>query len=239
MPKYHPLLQQIPKPEQDLCVYGLFDPDANELRYVGQTSRGITRLKEHYKDCEKKSRIYGKFNHVKNWCRKLKHEGKIFQVTYFEYTDNKENLDEMEIFYYEYFKSIGCKLINHCHPGRKYKSEHGKLDVSTATKIAMAHPDVKKKLRDSHLGQKTWMKGKKHTRKSLELISKNNYTTRYIIDENKNVYAGAKACAQFLNMSMTTVYAYLQNRIPSAKGHHFQYIEKSKVDMDTVIRRKY
>lgn len=85
-------------------VYGLCDPETKELRYIGFTVDTLTkRLNRHMNSKEK--------NHRTNWLNSIVRGGKKPEIFKIAETD-LENYQEDEIFYIEYFKSIGCNLVN-------------------------------------------------------------------------------------------------------------------------------
>lgn len=113
------LLNTLPKPEKKIFIYGLLNPETNELRYIGLTKNGFSRICNHYNDCLLKY----KYSAVKKWVKKLRDECKIFSVVYIEYfNEDGPHLDDAEIFWIQYYRSIGCALLNHEKGGRCYSN---------------------------------------------------------------------------------------------------------------------
>lgn len=84
-------------------VYGLVDPMTQQIRYVGQTSVGMSRPKS------------GRYNgHCKNWIKSIyPHKPEIIILEVWNgIDDEKQWLNETEIFYIAYFKMVGAKLTN-------------------------------------------------------------------------------------------------------------------------------
>jgi hypothetical protein len=52
-------------------IYGLFDPDTDELRYIGKANNAGKRLKTHLQDCKTRARP------VNHWVRSLIKTGKL------------------------------------------------------------------------------------------------------------------------------------------------------------------
>lgn len=78
-------------------IYGLVDPETQELRYVGKTRVGMKRaLAEHSARC-------------RNWIRKLKRRGLVQEVVVLEETDE---LDEAERRLISLFRRLGYSLTN-------------------------------------------------------------------------------------------------------------------------------
>ena len=89
-------------------VYGLIDPRAGELRYVGKTERSThVRLKRHMHNARE-----GVRSHVYNWLRQLLAAGLKPEVEVLETHETAEALVEAERHFIAYFRSIGCNLTN-------------------------------------------------------------------------------------------------------------------------------
>ncbi len=88
-------------------IYGLQDPRTQEIRYVGQTSVGLSRPKAHSNPS-----VFLRYkSHVYNWVRQLHSEGLKPVISILEECESDE-LDENEIFYIGYLRSLGCNLTN-------------------------------------------------------------------------------------------------------------------------------
>ncbi len=84
-------------------IYGLFEPNTNEIRYVGHTNNPQRRLSEHFYP-NRKSCIY-------SWVKNLKKEGLRPRVGILEECSFEERF-ESEAFYLSYLKSLQCDLLN-------------------------------------------------------------------------------------------------------------------------------
>lgn len=54
MPKYNEFISTLEKPQKQIFVYGLCDPNTKQLRYIGITIQGFHRIREHFYKSEKK-----------------------------------------------------------------------------------------------------------------------------------------------------------------------------------------
>jgi hypothetical protein len=88
-------------------IYGLFDPNTKELRYIGKTNNIKNRLRQHYNPCNLKSNT-----HKNNWLKCLAEENKKADVEILEIYSTYEELNLAEIELIEYYKYIGCNLVN-------------------------------------------------------------------------------------------------------------------------------
>lgn len=139
------LIHTIEKPEKDIFIYGLCDPDTYELKYIGLATIGFNRIISHYRCGTGK-----KPTRVKSWIKNLRNQSKIFKLIYLEYFDTDgPHVDEAEIFWIAYFKSIGSELINHDLGGRteylKYNSNESRFIQSLLMKETWKNPEFKQK----------------------------------------------------------------------------------------------
>jgi hypothetical protein len=88
-------------------IYGLFDPETDQLRYVGKTKDVAARLDQHMRE---KTRYTSYKN---NWLKSIKTVPVIKVLA--ESTANEVDSDEQ--FYIEYFRALGAKLTNQTNGG--------------------------------------------------------------------------------------------------------------------------
>lgn len=87
-------------------IYSLIDPLDGQTRYIGKSCRGLKRAKEHFYKYQLKNKC-----HKNSWIiglnkNKLKPKIEIVEIC------DKENLDQREMHWIEFFNSMGCKLTN-------------------------------------------------------------------------------------------------------------------------------
>jgi hypothetical protein len=221
MPKYNGFISTLEKPQKQIFVYGLCDPNTKQLRYIGITIQGFHRIREHFYKSEKKSKISNCLSPSQSWINKLKIQNKIFEVVYLEYFDNEFGLDDAERFYIEYFRSIGASLLNVELGGKK---ENGittdeRKRISQKTKEAMARPEVRQKLINSHVGQASHNKGKKVSPEVKNKISKaQEARVVYIQDNLGNIYRGYQHAADSIGCSQSGINNCINGRAKTIKG---------------------
>lgn len=111
-------------------IYGILDPrlhKKDQLRYIGKSEQGTQRFKEHLKSSSLKNNL-PKDNWIKK-CLNLNLKPKFIILESFSSADE---LFEAEEFYYLYFKSLGCDLLNLTECGKgtngyKHREETIKL----------------------------------------------------------------------------------------------------------------
>ncbi len=89
-------------------LYGLIDPNTNELRYIGKTNNLSVRLRNHY------NKINTSKSHKNSWLKSLNR--KHAEVYIFEEYENDKDalLAEVDAIAYKF---IGCRLTNHTDGG--------------------------------------------------------------------------------------------------------------------------
>lgn len=89
-------------------VYGLFDPETGELRYVGVTSKSLKqRLWQH----EASARLSYR-RHVANWIKGLSRRGLTPVIDEIEEQPTLAEAFVAEAFWIQYFRGLGCALTN-------------------------------------------------------------------------------------------------------------------------------
>lgn len=211
------------KPENDFCIYALICPKTDQIKYIGQTTNGITRLYGHYRDF--KLNKFGRLIKVKAWVKKLKSEGLKFKVQYLDYGTNREELNQKEIYWIKHYRDLNYDLLNHHDGGyiatiKKYTDEE-KQEISRKTKLAMARPEVRERFL---LGQKNKIVPKKYKPRNEEM-KKRHSVSNYInskkvkvIDSNGIKYGSLKDCAEKLNVTKQAICRTLKGKQKTCKG---------------------
>jgi len=202
------------KPKKQTFVYGLCDPDTNELRYIGLTSCGIRRIKNHYND----SLLEYKHSAIKKWVKHLRLQNKVFNVIYIEYFDKDGlHVDEAEVFWIQYFRSIGARLLNHEKGGRVRGNLHH-------------YKDSKAKA----------LKGRKKTKTHSDNIKKGQvreYGLK-IKDDRGNTFNSLQEAADFYNTYKSNIQKTIYGEISSYKGIKFTKLGGGrKPDSEIKVRK--
>lgn len=92
-----------------LIIYGLFDPDNYELRYIGKTTNKLNdRLSSHIWEASKS----GRKNKRVAWIKSILNKEKRPIIEEIYNASSIEELNNQESFYISYFKFIGADLTN-------------------------------------------------------------------------------------------------------------------------------
>ena len=126
------------KKDKKLCtVYGLFDPDTDELRYIGQTRLSLNRrLKYHRLDAERQAKFRDRMTPVCGWIYDLSIEGKKPKI---HPLSENATWDISEILLIADAKSKGVKLLNILRGGQDTLDA---LKRETGFKFAPLHEPI-------------------------------------------------------------------------------------------------
>lgn len=136
-------------------IYALCCPTTLKIRYIGKSSIGLLRPKQHWTN---KKRL-NDGTHVHNWCRKLLNEGKVPTIQIieqFDYTnDIKQVLNEAEIKWIKFFR----------------RNSRGLTNISDGGEGAALTLEHRQKISNGMLGEKNHFYGKSHSDEAKQLIS--------------------------------------------------------------------
>lgn len=197
-------------------IYGLIDPLTEELRYIGQTILKVNyRYKHHIYNSKNNPKAY-----VNCWIKSLLNKNLKPELIIIDYVES--DLDFWEIFYIQYFKSIGSDLTN--------------ISKGGAFRGGFKHTEeYKKRMHDIFKGRKPWNYGIKMTEEQLknkvyghrERHDKDKTSSKYIgvsFDKNRNKWS-ANICinrkAMFLGRFNTELEAY-NKRIEAEKMYNIK-----------------
>lgn len=131
-------------------IYGLFDPSAQQLRYVGKTKHRLdVRLRGHFSLARSGHKSY-----LCKWLRSMFAKGVVPEICEIESVG--EDWEEAESFWISYFKFIGADLVN-TTPGGSWRPSmvHSPENIRTrsaATKAYLATPEGRAKIL-GHIGR--------------------------------------------------------------------------------------
>lgn len=107
-------------------IYGLKECDSNDIRYIGQSSCGMDRPREHFKPSSLNSR-----SHKVNWVKKcLKDNRKPHIIVIYELNDD-EDIDQLEEYFIDQYRTLGHNLTNSTNGGKGTKGHILREDTKT------------------------------------------------------------------------------------------------------------
>jgi hypothetical protein len=149
-------------------IYGLVDPRTMLVRYVGCSSRGLTRPRQHVAPRERK------FNRYKDrWIAQLEAAGLSYEIAVLA-PSTRETLKADEVWWIAYGRASGWPLTNLTdggdgtlgfvsgpetrakisayHKGRKHSAEHN-AKVAEANRGRVATIEARENMRRAHIGK--------------------------------------------------------------------------------------
>lgn len=136
-------------------VYGLIDPRTLQVRYVGKSTTGLKRPKEHGQPSILKRKEH---THTSNWIKELRRYGLDYTITVLDITpEDKLTLKETEIWWIAYGRALGWDLTNHTNGGDGPEgwvpSEETRAKISQALKGKKLSPETRAKLSAARKGR--------------------------------------------------------------------------------------
>lgn len=217
--------------EGNNLIYGLIDPRTKELRYIGQTTRGIKQLRVYFIDSFMKKK-----RHVASWIKNLHTDNLKPEVIILEDSiKNKENLNNLEVFYISYFKSIGCNLTNlaeggNSNSGFKLNKKQKKIwskNAKNNTKLQ----EARKEYFDNNPHPK-WHNNPNSEKYKDQLRSWSEQANKKAVekqsikvkDNNGIIYSSIAEAARKLNVCDSEISEHLKGRRKKVKGYTFTRI---------------
>lgn len=120
-------------------IYGLVNPETQELRYIGKTTNTLKRYQSH---CRAKGNSYRD-----KWIRSLKDAGLMPEMVIIETCGN--DWVEAEKFYIAYFKSLGCLLTNLTAGGEGCEGHKHTDETKRIMRLKKLHKPLSQEHRES------------------------------------------------------------------------------------------
>ncbi len=154
------LLKSEAKPASKYLIYGLVDSTTNtpELRYIGRSSSGLSRPKQHFTS----KTVLSQENYCHKWIRQLVDKEAVPLIIIFETFFNSENINDVlniaEEKWYNIAIAADCRLTNLDKPGihrvmseetKKKIGRPGEKNKNFGKKLS---EKTKEKMRISHIG---------------------------------------------------------------------------------------
>lgn len=207
---------------------------------MGQTSRGLSkRLGEHLRPHNLKKNTYK--NH---WIRQLAALGLAPVIELLDSSDEKATIDESEIFFIEYLRSIGCPLTNLAAGGEGIR-RGSRFSAETRRKMSLAQRGKKRPKSDIHRERlRRSLTGKtasKETRAKMSLVRKGRLGKARAVEhlESGTVFRCGTDAARALGVSVPCVYKVANGQEKQAKGHRFRWTDRSPTsDTNTILAER-
>jgi hypothetical protein len=96
-------------------IYGLIDPRTRFIRYIGKSSSGPNRPKQHARTTLPNTKPTST-THCQRWIHSLQKLQLSFEIVILEVLDGQASLDEAECWWIAFGRACGWRLTNH-HEG--------------------------------------------------------------------------------------------------------------------------
>lgn len=127
-------------------VYALVDPRDGEIRYVGQTTKGVARIRQHATECLLRQEAH---THRVRWIRQLQSLGLGFDHKVLESVADPDELDVVECFWIAQLRGMGARLTNHTVGGE-------------GTRGRVVSEETRRRVSEAQRGERAYWYGKKH-----------------------------------------------------------------------------
>ncbi len=206
-------------------IYGLSDPVTGQLRYVGYSSIGMKRPRQHMQPHRLRLEVAAN-NHKAHWISSLIEQGMMPVIVIFqEFEDSdKDFLPTAERFWIRHFRSAGYDLTNSTDGGEGSSG----FKQTDAVKALLSAKALGRKA--SAATRELMSKQRKGVRKSPEHSRKIGEAQKYrdckpFVDENGKYYRVLREAATELGMAPATISAILNGKVKNPKLHNFRYVE--------------
>lgn len=213
--------------QQGQClVYGLFDPFTGELRYIGKSSNGLYRPKQHLSKS-----FLSKKTHLYNWINKVLKDGREPEIKVLAHC-TKNNLADKEIELIAKARSEGVRLTNVTDGGEgtfgRKMSEEGRKRISEFNRNREFSDLHRERISKSNMGN-TSKRGTKLSKKSKEKIFEvNKHRAKPVrCIELDLEFRSISRAAKDLGIIKSNLMKHLQRRdhYKTIGGFTFEYVE--------------
>jgi hypothetical protein len=202
-------------------IYGLCDPRTGELRYVGKSSQGLRRAKNHVKESD--LRRHGR-THKTAWIRSLLKLGLRPKIIVIKECQDAQCLYEEEQNIIAFYRKMNARLVNSTDggPGRfGYKlSDETKEKIRSAARrqTPVSHSaETKQFLRALQLGRK-------HSLDARSNMSAAHGGRPFRDLSTGKIYLTQQQAADELGLHQTKIGAVLAGKRRTTGGREFAYV---------------
>ena len=203
-------------------IYGLIDPRTGELRYVGKSSSGLKRPKDHWKP----SILNKQPTKAINWIKSLISKGMLPQIEILEELDSSLLLNDSEKFWIASVKATGAELLNMTNGGDG-QSNGWCPSAEVRIKMARSRPNglIGYKQEESHkaaisralMGRPKAPFSAEHRRNNAKAQGGKPFK-----DKNGNLFHTIPEAVNFTGLHYSTIHRSLKGY---RNNKNFQYVE--------------
>jgi len=226
----------------DCLIYGLVDPRDKQLRYIGKTTKGLLRPRQHSSGRSLKEKNFKAY-----WIRQLISQGFKPDIVLIQEFEGPEVLNQAEIFWIAYFRSLNCPLTNSSNGGDGGATRTGKpKGIEERLKLSRSRLGKKDSL-ETRLKKAKASAGRRHSPEECARISArlkgNNFghsnkgrvlteqhklrLSSKVIDNNGVVYNSVKEASQKIGVNISRVSLVLRGLAKTTRGLTFSYFKEN------------
>lgn len=202
-------------------IYGLFDPRTGDLRYVGKSTSGLRRAKQHHTRAD--LRRHGR-SHKSSWIKSLLAQGLVPHSQVLLECQTAEELYDIEQQTIAHYRSLGVDLTNMADGGpgslgRKMSDEtKEKIRKATLLQLPVVHTEeTKERLRQLQLGRT-------HDEEIRRRMAKAHGCQNFLETTLGIGFESQADAARYFDISANSVGRVLRGERKTANGLVFVYV---------------
>lgn len=219
-----------------MIIYGLFDPDTDEIKYVGATKKTLhRRMQKHLSDANNISiRKCNRLQWIESLLNKGKKPvGKVLEI----YSDELDKFYELEKQWIKKVRETGAELLNETDGGiggfGRVVSDESKLKCSISNTGKKRSEEFCQKMKDLRKRKPTILKGADHP---MYGKTASDETKRKMSETHKNGDFRGENCPYSKLDNEKVIAIFLDNRTQAVIAHHYN-ISTSNVSLIKLRKR--
>ena len=215
-------------------IYGLIDPRNGLLRYIGRSSSGLKRPRQHW---ESKEMTKTKRYHSTRWIKTVLDSGHYPEIILLEEHESSDTLNVAEMFWVFIGRKLGLPLTNMNNGGEGqqgfHHSDETKQKIGQANKNNIGYWKGKKLLKAAIEKMSATKKARfainpqpPPTDEVRERIRASQPNKTPLIDQYGNVYESQCFAARHFGVQQGYIQAVLRSSGKSVRGHFLKKLIK-------------
>jgi hypothetical protein len=210
----------------NFIIYALLCPKCKCPRYIGQSSKGLKRYKDHLLGIKN---IKDGSTHKKFWIQSLLNSGLKPELKILLQLPTSDYLDEAEIYWIAEMRNRGCPLTNLTDGG---KGRRGWIpSKETRSKISLSNGcrkpksvETRAKISASLMGRPSPKKGRP-LNEQQKLAHAQAHAIKPFKDQHGRIYTSIKEVAEMWGLQKSNICNVLKRKRKSAGGLIFSFLE--------------
>lgn len=219
--------------EHKYLIYALVDPNTNEIRYIGRSSNKLKRPKSHWQD----PKVRNRRDYCHNWIRSIAPIRPEILVLESWHVATNDEINESEVFWIAYYKSIGSKLTNLTVGGEG--SSGVKRSAETRAKLSRARTGKKygpqsAEHKAKRIAAIKGLKPSKNTTDGLKRwqLENRHKTCKKVLREDGKVFDSVTEAAASIGGHVGNMSALLHGAGKTLGGYSFKFLD-GEIDVAT------